>query len=165
VGKEKQFIDHRRQRLMRVSWGLILLIIAILAIACVSFYMFTATLSSPTQMTLYLPKQSGKDSVDKYRDVKKKLTLILLKDDKVFGYYGDFIKGGRAVAVDETDKLIADGWKMFSKDSLVVVIKPSKEASYKSTIDILDQMTINQIEKYSMNDPDKQEKEFLKIDE
>ena len=165
MGKEKQFIDHRRQRLMRVSWGLILLIIAILAIACVSFYMFTATLSSPTKMTLYLPEESGKDSVDKYNGVKKKLTLILLKEEKVFGYYGDFIKGGRLVSLDETDKLIADGWKMFSKDSLVVVIKPSKEANYKATVDILDQMATNQIKKYSMNDLDKQEKEFLKLDE
>jgi hypothetical protein len=61
--------------------------------------------------------------------------------------------------------LIADGWKMFSKDSLVVVIKPSEKATYKATIDILDQMTINHIEKYSMTDINKQEKELLKLTE
>jgi hypothetical protein len=27
-----------------------------------------------------------------------------------------------------------------------VIIKPTKEASYKATVDMLDQMTINQIE-------------------
>ena len=150
---------------MRISLRLILLIIAVLAIACIGFFMFTTTLSSPTKMDLYLPKESGKDSVDKYSQAKKKLTLILLKDEKIFGYYGDFIKGGRSVLFDETDKLIADGWKMFSKDSLVVVIKPAKEASYKATVDMLDQMTINHIEKYSMTDLNKQEKEFLKLAE
>jgi hypothetical protein len=125
--------------------------------------MFTATLSSPTTMTLYIPKDSETDSADKYSGVKTKLTLILLKDEKVFGYYGDFIKGGRSVALDETDKLIADGWKMFSKDSLVITIKPSKAASYKATVDILDKMSINKIEGYSMTDLNRQEKEFLKI--
>ena len=150
---------------MKLRLGLILLIIAILAIACVGYYIFTATLSSPTTMELYMPRDSEKDSVDKYSEVKTKLTLILLKDHKVFGYYGDFIKGGRSVSLDESDKLIADGWKMFSKDALVIVIKLSNTASYQETVDILDKMSVNKIEKYSMTDLNKQEKEFLKLAE
>jgi len=150
---------------MKITLRSILIIIGIVLIASVGFFMLTATLSSPTTLNLYMPKESEKDSIDKYRDLRTKLTLILLKDDNVFGYYGDFIKGGRSVSGNDTDKLIADGFKMFSKDSLVVVIKPTKEASYKATVDILDQMTINNIEKYSMTDPNKQEKEFLKITE
>ena len=150
---------------MKISLRTILLIIGILVIACIGFFMFTTTLSSPTTRTLFMPKESEKGSVDQYSGVKTKLTLILLKDDKVFGYYGDFINGGRSVSLDETDKLIADGWEMYSKDSLVIVIKPSNAASYKSTVEVLDQMTINHIEKYSMTDLNKQEKEFLKITE
>jgi biopolymer transport protein ExbD len=146
---------------MRISLRLILLTIAILAIACIGFFMITATLSSPTHMTLYMPKDSEKDTIDEYSNVRTKLTLILLKDDKVYLYYGGFIKGGRSVSNSETDKLIEDGWRMFSKDSLVVIIKPTEEASYKSTVDILDKMTINKIGKYSMIDLNKQEKEFL----
>ena len=150
---------------MKIRLGIILLIIGILAIACIGYFMFTSTMSSPTSMTLYLPKDLEKDSVDQYSGVKTKLTLILLKDDKVFGYYGDFIKNGRSVPVIEAGELITDGWKMFSKDSLVIVIKPANDASYKATVDILDQMAINQIEKYSMTDLNRQEKEFLKMAE
>ena len=150
---------------MKIRSGLILLVIAITAIACVGFFMFTATVSSPTTLKLYMPKDSEKDSIDQYSKLRTKLTLILLKDDKVFGYYGDFIKDGRSVLISETDKLIEDGWKMFSKDSLVVIIKPTETASYKETVDILDQMTKNHIEKYSMTDLNKQEKEFLKTAE
>lgn len=153
------------QRVMKKNFGLILLLtVGVLALACISFFMFTAKLSSPTKMELYMPKDS-EDSVDQYSDAKKKLTLILLKNEKVFGYYGDFIKGGQSVSLDETSKLIVDGWKMFSKDSLVVVIKPTEDASYKATVEILDKMATNEIEKYSMNDLNKQEKEFLKFDE
>ena len=150
---------------MKIRLGLILLIIGVIAIACIGFFMVTTTLSSPTNMTLYIPKESEKDSIDQFNHTSKKLTLILLKNEKVFGYYGDFIKGGRSVSLKETDKLIADGWKMFSKDSLVVLIKPSKKASYKATIDILDRMVINQVEKYSMTDLDKKEKEFLNLED
>jgi biopolymer transport protein ExbD len=153
-----------KQKTIKISLGSILLIIGVLAIAYIGYFMFITTLSSPTKMELYMPRDS-EDNVDKYSDVKTKLTLILLSDEKVFGYYGDFIKAGRSVSKDETDKLIADGWKMFSKDSLVIVIKPSNTASYQETVDILDKMSINKIEKYSMADLDKEEKEFLKIDE
>ena len=146
---------------MKISLRLMLIAIAILAIACIGFYMFTATRSSPTHMTLYMPKDSEKDSIDRYSELKTKLTLILLKDNRVFGYYGDFINGGKSVLISETDKLIEDGWKMFSKDSLVVVIKPSETASYKETVDMLDQMSLNDIKKYSMTDLSKEEKEFI----
>jgi len=148
---------------VKITLGSILLITGIIILASVTFFIYTTKTSSPTTMNLYIPKDSEKDSVDQFSGVKTKLTLILLKDDKVFGYYGDFIKGGRSVALDETGKLIDDGWKMFSKDSLVVVIKPTEEASYKATVDILDQMTKKQIKKYSMTDLDKKEKGFLKI--
>jgi len=149
---------------MRISLRLILLTIAILAIAGIGFFMFTTTLSSPTTLDLYLPKDSENDTIDQH-SARTKLTLILLKDDKIFGYYGDSIKEGRSVPRSDAGKLITEGFEMFSKDSLVVIIKPAKEASYKATVDVLDQMTINNIEKYSMTDLTKQEKEFLKIAE
>ena len=150
---------------MRISLRLILLTIVILAIACIGFFIVTTVLSSPTKLDLYMPKEAEEESIDHYSSVRTKLTLILLKDDKIFGYYGDSIKAGRSVSDNETNKLIADGWKIFSKDSLVVVIKPTKDASYKATVDMLDKMIINHIEKYSMIDLDKKEKEFLKLDE
>ena len=149
---------------MKLRSGLILLLIAILAIACIGFFIVTATVSSPATMALTFPKES-ETSIDQYSGVKTKLTLILLNDDKVFGYYGDFIKEGRSVSLDETDKLVTDGWQMFSKDSLIVVIKPSKVASYEATVAILDKMSIHKIEKYSMANLNKQEKEFLETAE
>lgn len=149
---------------MKVSLGLVLLIIVVLSLVYGRHYMFITALSSPTTMDLYMPRDS-EDDANKYSLMTNKLTLILLKDEKVFGYYKDDIGRGRSVSLDETDEMIADGWKMFSKDSLVVIIKPSKEATYKTTVGILDKMSANQIEKYTMADPDKKEKEFLKLDE
>jgi hypothetical protein len=150
---------------MKMRLSIILLIIGVLAVAYSGYFKFITTLSSPTNMELFMPRDSEKDSVDRFNYTKKKLTLILLKDEKVFGYYGDLINSGKIVSSDKTSELINDGWKMFSKDSLVVIIKPTEKATYKQTVDMLDKMSKNHIEKYSMGDLDKKEKEFLKIDE
>lgn len=150
---------------MKISLGLILLTITVILMVYAGFFMFTTAMSKPTNMDLFMPMDTEIDSVDQYNYVKKKLTLILLKDEKVFGYYGDSINGGRAVLIEKTSELIAEGWKMYSKDSLIVIIKPTADANYKATVDMLDKMSINKIEKYSMADPNKEEKKFLKIAE
>ena len=35
-------------------------------------------------------------------------------------------------------------------EDFVVVIKPNEEATYKNTVDILDEMTINQVKRFAM---------------
>jgi hypothetical protein len=82
-----------------------------------------------------------------------------------YGYFGNDITGGSNFEIQKAQNIILEGIKKFTIDSLVILIKPAKEAPYNSTIEILDQMTANRVEKYLMTDPDKKEKEFLKIDE
>ena len=120
-------------------------------------------MSSPTVMELKMPEKEN-DSID-YQDVSSRLTVVLLKDNMIYGYYGNNIRDGRSIMFKEIRSLIVEGVKRYTKDSLVVVIKPDKEATYKNSVDMLDEMTINHIEKYSMTDLNKQEKEFLKIAE
>ena len=47
----------------------------------------------------------------------------------------------------------------------VVIIKPSKDATYKNTVDILDEMTINQVRTYAMVKLLDQEYELIKVTE
>ena len=44
-------------------------------------------------------------------------------------------------------------WQNACKDKdLVVVIKPTDDATYKNTVDMLDEMTINDVKRYAMVD-------------
>ncbi len=47
----------------------------------------------------------------------------------------------------------------------VVIIKPNEEATYKNTVDILDEMTINQVKRYAMVKILERENELIKATE
>jgi len=116
-------------------------------------------MSSPTVMKLDIPRDEN--GVSKYQNSNSKLTLVLLKNDMVFGYFGNDINNGTGLEIKEARKIIAQGVQKFTRDSLIVIIKPSEEATYKNSVDILDEMTINEIIRYEMVDLTKEEKEFL----
>ena len=144
---------------MKFKWKLlVIIIIAVVAISAV-FFIFTSTISSPTVMKLDIPRDEN--GVSKYQNSNSKLTLVLLKNDMVFGYFGNDINNGTGLEIKEARKIIAQGVQKFTRDSLIVIIKPSEEATYKNSVDILDEMTINKISRYEMVDLTKEEKEFL----
>lgn len=145
---------------------LVLIFAGLFILASSIFFIITATTSKPVSINLYMPKDNENDSTaNKYLNYKSKLTLVLLKNDNLFGYYGENISDGKNVPVSNADQLIKDGIVMYSIDSLYINIKPAKEASYKSTVDILDLMALNSVKNYSMSDVGITEKEFLKIKE
>jgi biopolymer transport protein ExbD len=148
---------------MKLNWKFILIIILAFIVVSAAYFVLTTTLSSPTVMELKIPKDRA--GANAYQNTDKKLTLVLLKNNMFYGYFGNDITGGSNFEIQKAQNIILEGIKKFTIDSLVILIKPAKEAPYNSTIEILDQMTANRVEKYLMTDPDKKEKEFLKIDE
>ena len=57
-------------------------------------------------------------------------------------------------------------WQNACKDrDFVVVIKPNSEATYKNTIDMLDEMTINNVKRFAMIDITEDENKLVKLTE
>src|SRR5207253_2387791 len=52
----------------------------------------------------------------------------------------------------EIRNVIIDKKKSTNPEDFVVVIKPGPESTYKNTVDILDEMTINEVKRYAMVD-------------
>jgi biopolymer transport protein ExbD len=151
----------------------------------ITFFIFTATMSSPTALDLNMPKDV--DKPEDQTEVKQSgvLSIILGKGNQVYYYEGQLevtegknnfktstYKDIRKVILDKkkevmgrhvhNDELcredreaakkkgIAD-WQEACKDlDFTVILKPNDEATYKNTVDMLDEMTINQVKRYAM---------------
>ena len=168
----------------------------------ITFFIFTTTMSSPTTMELFMPKDTDKDEEQNKAKASGALTVMLSKDNHIFYYAGelepdasnfkqgtfghtqiisptgDTIKPIRQVIIDKK-KAVIDGHqhdagceKIWAKNGgdkkscldkdLVVVIKPGDEATYKNTVDMLDEMAISDVKRYAMVNLFDVEKELIK---
>jgi biopolymer transport protein ExbD len=134
----------------------------------ITFFIFTTTMSTPSTMKLFMPKDE-KDPKD-LTEIKQSgaLTIMLGKNNGVFYYEGQLEPDGsnfksstykeiRDVIINKKKDVIENGRRLgYPKDTLdkdfVVVIKPNSEATYKNTVDILDEMTINQVKRFALVD-------------
>ncbi|MFM7671606.1 MAG: ExbD/TolR family protein [Bacteroidota bacterium] len=143
----------------------------------ITFFVFTATMNEPTTLDLNMPKDI-KDKKEQ-TEVKESgvLSVMLGKENVVYYYEGKLLedgsnfkstdfKGIRDVIVNkrkevmgryQTDAACEAKMKQEGKPvsncadkDFVVIIKPTKDATYKNTVDILDEMTINQVRTYAM---------------
>jgi biopolymer transport protein ExbD len=154
----------------------------------ITFFIFTTTMSSPTTMELYMPKDTDKDEEQNKAKESGALTIMLGKDNHVYYYEGQLkedasnfmsvnFAGIRKVIIDKKKNVIdthqhdlgcekiwakngGDKKSCLDKD-LVVVIKPSENATYKNTVDILDEMAISDIKRYAMVDLFEAEKALI----
>lgn len=145
----------------------------------ITFFIFTTTMSSPTALDLYMPKDTDKEEEQNKAKESGALTVMLGKGDQVYYYEGQLLpdasnfkqttfKGIRDVIIKKKKDVIAahqheekckEIWAKNGGDQkscldldLVVVIKPNDDATYKNTVDILDEMTINEIKRFAMVD-------------
>lgn len=158
----------------------------------ITFFIFTATMTTPKGMNLLMPKDVKDPKKQNEAKESGALTIMLGKGDQIYYYEGQLkveegmnnfkqetFKGIRKVIIDkkaavisrhvhdfelgkesacremqETAKKKGDpDWKdaCLSRD-LVVIIKPDKDSKYRNLVDILDEMTINQVKTYAIVD-------------
>jgi biopolymer transport protein ExbD len=166
----------------------------------ITFFIFTTTMSSPTTMQLFMPKDTDDKDQNKAKE-SGALTIMLGKNNVVYVYRGQLLpdasnfhtttfKSVRDTIIQMKKDVINahvhdagctkiqeearvgnpklnippdPNWKNACLDKdLVIVIKPDDEATYKNTIDILDEMAISAIKRYAMVDLFPAEKELIK---
>ncbi len=80
---------------------------------------------------------------------------MLGKDNQIFYYTGELDNTGsnfKSSNFKEIRQVIIDKKKSTNPEDFVVVIKPGPEATYKNTVDILDEMAINEVKRYALVD-------------
>lgn len=174
----------------------------------ITFFVFTATMSSPKAMDLRMPKDV--DDPTKQTEAKESgaLTILLGKGNQVYYYEGKLDETGSgfksATWKEIRDEIIDKKKRVMDKHQhdynypeseckrrqenaknpkdprdrpdpdwenacldrdFVVIIKPDQDATYKNTVDILDEMKINQVKTYAMVKIFPQEYELIQATE
>jgi len=133
-----------------------------LAFLLLTFFILTTTLSKPQTMEITMPEKPKPEDKQPEVNEKKVLTLVLGANDKVYWYVGitepeakktDFSKDGvRKVLVQKKSEI----------RDLIVLIKAMDEAKYKNLVDILDEMTISNVQRYAIVDITPADKEIVR---
>jgi biopolymer transport protein ExbD len=160
----------------------------------ITFFIFTATMSTPNTTKLNMPKKD-EDQTKQMEVVKSGLLTILLGKDNVYYYEGELLPDGsnfmtsafpspdnpgiRKVIQDKRAQVIAAHthneackkiWAENNGDQnscldrdLVVVIKPDINAKYGRSVDVLDEMNINGVQRYALIEISPQEQTILDL--
>ena len=134
----------------------------------ITFFIFTTTMSQPTAMKLFLPKDTEKPEEQNKVKESGALTLLVGKDNNIFYYEGQLAPDGsnfKSTNFKEIRTVIINKKRSTDPKDFVVVIKPSAESTYKNTVDLLDEMTINDVKRYALVDISEPEFAFLKASE
>ncbi len=159
----------------------------------ITFFIFTATMTSPVGMDLNMPKETDKQEEQTKVKQSGALTLMLGADDKIFYYEGELAEGGanfqqttfgkiRDIIIKKRQSVIAsytgnpeceakarekgkDPRRECEDEDFIVVIKPTDNATFKNTVDILDEMTINNVRRFALVKIAESELELVKASE
>lgn len=137
-----------------------------LAFLLITFFMLTTTLSKPQSMNLGLPDKA-KDN-EKEQDIKvdehRTMTILLGENGKLVSYMGminaplaapkDFAYGKDGIRKEllSRKKSVLEYSASLNKpkNGIIVIIKPSKKATYRNLVDILDEMAIVDVPTYAI---------------
>jgi len=127
----------------------------------ITFFIFTTTMSTPTAMKLFLPKDVDKPDEQNKLKESAALTVMPSKADQVYYYEGLDPSKIQTATFKTIRDIILDKKRRTDPKDFMVIIKPSKDATYKNTVDILDEMTIDAVKRYALVDLSPDEYKYI----
>ena len=135
----------------------------------ITFFIFTTSIAEQKAAPLIVPV----DGPSMNLPASTALTVLLGADNKVMVYPGALqnalaahqivtttystYSGIGAIIRQQQHQLSVTG----KKDNLMLLIKPTKEATYQNIIDALDEVQINNVKRYAIVSPDEQEVKYI----
>jgi biopolymer transport protein ExbD len=128
----------------------------------ITFFVFTTTMATPTVMKVEVP--FDQTTINDEICTSYVLTTVLCDNDQIKYYEGSIdtaeikitdYKSIRQIIQQKKKKVFDVTGK---KDRFVLIIKPSDKSIFKNFVDLTDEVTINQIKRYyidEMNDAEK----------
>jgi len=127
----------------------------------ITFFIFTTTMSQPTAMKLNLPKDTDKPDEQNKLKESAALTVMPAKNNQVYYYEGLDPTKIQTSNFKTIRDVILDKKRRTDPKDFMVIIKPTKDATYKNTVNILDEMKIDDVKRYALVDITPDEYKFV----
>lgn len=132
-----------------------------MAFLLLTFFMLTTTMYRPRAMELVMPVPPDKeDKTEQELAVKasQALTLIAMPDDKLYYYRGlPEVSNIKAIAYDKKGlRALLQEFKQ-EADKPVALLKPHPDCTFNNMVTLLDEMNINGINRYAIDQVSEQE--------
>jgi len=131
----------------------------------ITFFIFTTTMSQPTAMKLNLPKDVEKPEDQNKLKESAALTVMPSKNNMVYYYEGLDPSKLQQTTFKQIRDIILDKKRRTDPKDFMVIIKPTKDATYKNAVDILDEMTIDGVKRYALVNISPDEYKFVEATE
>jgi biopolymer transport protein ExbD len=118
----------------------------------ITFFIFTTTMSQPTAMKLNLPKDTDKPDEQNKLKESAALTVMPAKANQVYYYEGLDPTKIQTSNFKTIRDVILDKKRRTDPKDFMVIIKPTQDATYKNTVDMLDEMKIDDVKRYALVD-------------
>lgn len=134
----------------------------------ITFFVFTTSMSQPTGLKMFLPKDADKPEDQNKVKQSAVLTILLGKGDNVYYYEGELLPDAsnfKTSSFKDIRDVVLNKKRNTDPKDFVVILKPNDECTYKNTVDILDEMAINDVKRYAMVDIADIENQLIKATE
>jgi biopolymer transport protein ExbD len=134
----------------------------------ITFFVFTTSMSQPTGLKMFLPKDADKPEDQNKVKQSAVLTILLGKGDNVYYYEGELALDAsnfKSSSFKDIRDVVLNKKRNTDPKDFVVILKPNDECTYKNTVDILDEMAINDVKRYAMVDIADVENQLIKATE
>jgi biopolymer transport protein ExbD len=119
----------------------------------ITFFIFTTAMSKPTGLKIFLPK-SVPDTLRQPTPASGALTLLLSANKRIFYYEGNDPRQMHPVVANAIRQVILDKKKRTNPEKFMVIIKPGKDSNFETLVNVIDEMTIDNVKRYAMVDLD-----------
>jgi biopolymer transport protein ExbD len=131
-----------------------------LAFLLLTFFILTTTLAKETALEVHLPQKINHPDEARIVNEKNVLTFLLAEDNKVYWWMEDNPKPTLTnYSRTGVRKILLE--KFRANAHLVVLIKPKDNCKYENMVDILDEMRITNMLRYSIGEVSKEDESRL----
>lgn len=117
----------------------------------ITFFVFTATTTQSSSMTLTMPKDAEKPGTEMNVFASGALTLLLSANNRIYYYQGAKPENVVVTNYHRVRDIILEKKKKTPADKLFIIIRPAEDATYANLVNILDEMNINSISRYAVD--------------